>query len=183
MAAAWDLTSPKSETRACEVTIFQMGGRLGGKAASSRNRARRSHRGARPSPLAGYYENAFRMVRTCFDELKRLESRDRELRKHLKGKPFDVGLAGRIRAREPGGPLRLVVRSTGSMDREVSGVRGGGQAENGGLASTSCPTARPPRRPHRQGGETGLPWRGIWRARIATTAKTGASRDRMSPSS
>ena len=36
MAAAWDLTSRK-KAGSCDVTIFQMGGRLGGKAASSRN--------------------------------------------------------------------------------------------------------------------------------------------------
>ena len=41
MAAAWDLTSARGpsdgNTDPCDVTIFQMGGRLGGKGASSRN--------------------------------------------------------------------------------------------------------------------------------------------------
>ncbi len=58
----------------CDVTIFQMGGRLGGKAASSRN----TQLGDRIEEHGlhlwlGYYENAFRMVRTCFEELKDLK--------------------------------------------------------------------------------------------------------------
>ena len=78
MAAAWDLTSPDNPDR-CEVTIFQMGGRLGGKGASSRNtrrsRDRRRTYGNRIEEHGlhlwlGYYENAFLMVRTCFKELQ-----------------------------------------------------------------------------------------------------------------
>ena len=78
MAAAWDLTSaggPLPDTDPCDVTIFQMGGRLGGKAASSRN----TQFGDRIEEHGlhlwlGYYENAFRMVRTCFEELKGLKA-------------------------------------------------------------------------------------------------------------
>ena len=77
MAAAWDLTSPQSPSKddsgPCDVTIFQMGGRLGGKAASSRAAADAAATGSRSTDFIlwlGYYENAFRMVRTCFKELQ-----------------------------------------------------------------------------------------------------------------
>src|SRR5262245_32933896 len=70
MAAAWDLTSPDNPDQ-CDVTIFQMGGRLGGKGASSRNpqHANRIEEHGLHVWL-GYYENAFRMIRTCFTELR-----------------------------------------------------------------------------------------------------------------
>jgi uncharacterized protein with NAD-binding domain and iron-sulfur cluster len=99
MAAAWDLTSPDNDDP-CDVTIFQMGGRLGGKGASSRNvqpgyRNRIEEHGLHL--WLGYYENAFRMVRTCFDELRdaRNHARQRrrdlppEIRAHLDREPFD----------------------------------------------------------------------------------------------
>jgi uncharacterized protein with NAD-binding domain and iron-sulfur cluster len=77
MAAAWDLTSrdnPLNKSGAgCQVTIFQMGGRLGGKGASSRNQRRGYRDRIEEHGLhlwLGYYENAFRMIRTCFEELK-----------------------------------------------------------------------------------------------------------------
>ena len=94
MAAAWDLTSARGpssgNTDPCDVTIFQMGGRLGGKTASSRN----TQLGDRIEEHGlhlwlGYYENAFRMVKTCFDELKDLKSADPELSTHLKSEPFN----------------------------------------------------------------------------------------------
>jgi uncharacterized protein with NAD-binding domain and iron-sulfur cluster len=72
MAAAWDLTCPDNPNR-CHVTIFQMGGRLGGKGASSRDGRKGYGNRIEEHGLhlwLGYYENAFRMVRTCFDELR-----------------------------------------------------------------------------------------------------------------
>jgi uncharacterized protein with NAD-binding domain and iron-sulfur cluster len=72
MAAAWDLTTPSPQNpEPCDVTIFQMGGRLGGKGASGRN----PDRGYRIEEHGlhlwlGYYENAFGMVRECFKELR-----------------------------------------------------------------------------------------------------------------
>jgi uncharacterized protein with NAD-binding domain and iron-sulfur cluster len=77
MAAAWDLTSPDNPRNksgaGCKVTIFQMGGRLGGKGASSRNQ-RPGHRDRIEEHglhlWLGYYENAFRMIRSCFEELQ-----------------------------------------------------------------------------------------------------------------
>jgi uncharacterized protein with NAD-binding domain and iron-sulfur cluster len=89
MAAAWDLTSPDNDA-ACDVTIFQMGGRLGGKGASSRNPDFGDRIEEHGLHLwLGYYENAFRMVRTCFRELRSRTSSDPELRKHLDQQPFN----------------------------------------------------------------------------------------------
>jgi uncharacterized protein with NAD-binding domain and iron-sulfur cluster len=96
MAAAWDLTTPKRNSpdapaqEPCEVTIFQIGGRLGGKAASSRNREcgdRIEEHGLHL--FLGYYENAFRMVRRCYEELKTLESSDPEVQQHVNARPFN----------------------------------------------------------------------------------------------
>jgi len=93
MAAAWDLTDPQNPDP-CDVTIFQMGGRLGGKGASSRNtepgyRHRIEEHGLHL--WLGYYENAFRMVRSCFEELGQIDptSVPPEIRTHLARKPFE----------------------------------------------------------------------------------------------
>jgi uncharacterized protein with NAD-binding domain and iron-sulfur cluster len=91
MAAAWELTSRENENK-CDVTIFQMGGRLGGKGASSRNEACGDRIEEHGLHLwLGYYENAFRMIRTCFEELRKLRpaETDPELREHLERKPFN----------------------------------------------------------------------------------------------
>src|SRR4029079_5680852 len=73
VSAAWDLTSPDNPN-ACDVTIFQMGGRLGGKGASSRNRDFGDRIEEHGLHLwLGYYENAFRMVRSCFEELGQID--------------------------------------------------------------------------------------------------------------
>lgn len=89
LAAAWDLTSPHNPER-CDVTIFQMGGRLGGKGASSRN----ADRGQRIEEHGlhlwlGYYENAFGMVRSCYEELKDLHPDDPELKKVWRATAFN----------------------------------------------------------------------------------------------
>ena len=89
MAAAWDLTSP-GNPESCDVTIFQIGGRLGGKGASSRN-PEFGHRIEEHGLhlWLGYYENAFRMIRTCFEELQTPAPPDPELTPHLASAPFD----------------------------------------------------------------------------------------------
>ncbi len=92
MAAAWDLTADerKAAGESCDVTIFQMGGRLGGKGASSRNDAYGDRIEEHGLHLwLGYYENAFRMIRTCFEELKQVRTNDPELSPHLQNRPFD----------------------------------------------------------------------------------------------
>jgi uncharacterized protein with NAD-binding domain and iron-sulfur cluster len=95
MAAAWDLTARDNKER-CDVTVFQMGGRLGGKGASSRNEKFGNRIEEHGLHLwLGYYENAFRTVRTCFAELQNVQTPDAELRKHLaldrppSERPFD----------------------------------------------------------------------------------------------
>ena len=92
MAAAWDLTADERTATGttCDVTIFQMGGRLGGKGASSRNHDYGDRIEEHGLHLwLGYYENAFRMIRTCFEELKHVRSNDPELSPHLEHLPFN----------------------------------------------------------------------------------------------
>ena len=94
MAAAWDLTSPENPNK-CDVTIFQMGGRLGGKGASSRNTQENYRNRIEEHGLhlwLGYYENAFRMIRRCFDELRdarKGKGLPAEIGEHLDREPFD----------------------------------------------------------------------------------------------
>ncbi len=71
LAAAWELTRPGARER-FDVTVYELGGRLGGKGASSRNRAR----GDRIEEhglhlLGGCYENLFMMLREAYQELGR----------------------------------------------------------------------------------------------------------------
>ncbi len=72
LAAAWELTNQADRRNDYEITVYQQGWRLGGKGASGRN------------PLAGdrieehglhvwfgCYDNAFRMLRECYQEINR----------------------------------------------------------------------------------------------------------------
>jgi uncharacterized protein with NAD-binding domain and iron-sulfur cluster len=68
LAAAWHLTEPAGP--GAQVTVYQRGGRLGGKAASSRGRFGRIEEHGLHVWL-GHYENAFRLIRACYDELDR----------------------------------------------------------------------------------------------------------------
>jgi uncharacterized protein with NAD-binding domain and iron-sulfur cluster len=68
LAAAWRLTRPDGPRPA--VTLYQRGWRLGGKGASSRGRnGRIEEHGLHVWP--GYYDNAFSLIRSCYDELDR----------------------------------------------------------------------------------------------------------------
>src|SRR4029453_4037182 len=68
LAAAWRLSEPASG--ASEVTVYQRGWRLGGKGASSRGiHGRIEEHGLHV--WLGYYENAFPLVRACYEELDR----------------------------------------------------------------------------------------------------------------
>jgi uncharacterized protein with NAD-binding domain and iron-sulfur cluster len=72
LAAAWRLTRPEGPRPL--VTVYQRGWRLGGKGASSRGLHQRiEEHGLHVWP--GYYDNAFRLIRSCYDELDR-EHRD-----------------------------------------------------------------------------------------------------------
>ncbi len=69
MSAAFELTSEPNWQERYEVTLYQMGWRLGGKGASGRNAAvcqRIEEHGLHF--WLGFYENAFRMIRQCYAE-------------------------------------------------------------------------------------------------------------------
>jgi uncharacterized protein with NAD-binding domain and iron-sulfur cluster len=70
MTAAFDLTNdPDWKDRFDEITVYQLGWRLGGKGASGRNpdiANRIEEHGLHI--FMGFYENAFRMLRTAYDE-------------------------------------------------------------------------------------------------------------------
>ncbi len=69
ITAAFELTHPKHRGR-YHVTVYQLGWRLGGKGASGRGpNARIEEHGLHI--WFGFYENAFRLMRECYDELKR----------------------------------------------------------------------------------------------------------------
>lgn len=76
MTAALELTSPKNPKRDdYEITVYQMGWRLGGKCASGRNPD--YHHRIEEHGLHiwfGFYENAFRLMREAYKELDRPKS-------------------------------------------------------------------------------------------------------------
>jgi uncharacterized protein with NAD-binding domain and iron-sulfur cluster len=69
LAAAFELTRPELQER-YEVTVYQLGWRLGGKGASGRGVANRIEEHGLHLWM-GWYENAFRLMRECYAELKR----------------------------------------------------------------------------------------------------------------
>ncbi len=68
LAAAWRLSDPDGEP--AEVTVYQRGWRLGGKGASSRGPNGRIEEHGLHVWL-GFYDNAFRLLRSCYRELDR----------------------------------------------------------------------------------------------------------------
>ena len=70
LTAAWRLTDPDVRSQVGRVTVYQRGGRLGGKGASSRGLHGRIEEHGLHIWL-GYYDNAFRLIRQCYDELDR----------------------------------------------------------------------------------------------------------------
>ena len=69
MAAAFELTRPEHRGR-YQVTVYQQGWRLGGKGASGRGAGDRIEEHGLHLWM-GFYENAFRLMRDCYDELGR----------------------------------------------------------------------------------------------------------------
>lgn len=69
LTAAYELTRPEHCGR-YEVTVYQMGFRLGGKGASSRGVANRIEEHGLHLWL-GFYENAFALMRECYAEINR----------------------------------------------------------------------------------------------------------------
>lgn len=72
LTAALALTDPQRKGPAYDITVYQLGPRLGGKAASTRSTALpdRIHEHGLHL-LLGFYENAFAMLRRCYSELDR----------------------------------------------------------------------------------------------------------------
>ncbi|HYO71868.1 MAG TPA: FAD-dependent oxidoreductase [Archangium sp.] len=69
IAAAFELTRPEHQGR-YRVTVYQLGWRLGGKGASGRGAADRIQEHGLHLWM-GFYENAFRLIRECYAELRR----------------------------------------------------------------------------------------------------------------
>lgn len=70
LTAAYHLSSPAGWQDRYDITVYQLGWRLGGKCASSRD----PEHGLRIEEHGlhvwfGFYENAFRMMRECYREL------------------------------------------------------------------------------------------------------------------
>jgi uncharacterized protein with NAD-binding domain and iron-sulfur cluster len=70
LAAAWRLSEPGWRDRFERISVYQRGARLGGKGASSRGAHGRVEEHGLHVWL-GYYDNAFAMMRQCYDELDR----------------------------------------------------------------------------------------------------------------
>jgi uncharacterized protein with NAD-binding domain and iron-sulfur cluster len=70
LAAAWRLSEPGWREELESITVYQRGWRLGGKGASSRGRNGRVEEHGLHLWL-GYYENSFRLLRECYEELDR----------------------------------------------------------------------------------------------------------------
>lgn len=72
MTAVFEITSQPGWDQVYDITVYQSGFRLGGKGASGRNRAmgdRIEEHGLHI--FMGFYENAFRVLRACYEELDR----------------------------------------------------------------------------------------------------------------
>src|SRR5436190_12422971 len=70
LTAAWELSKSDHADDIESVTVYQRGWRLGGKGASSRGiHGRIEEHGLHV--WLGYYENAFRLLRECYEELDR----------------------------------------------------------------------------------------------------------------
>lgn len=69
LAAAFELSRPEHQGR-FEITVYQVGWRLGGKGASGRGPAGRIEEHGLHLWM-GFYENAFRLMRECYAELAR----------------------------------------------------------------------------------------------------------------
>ncbi|MBV8702749.1 MAG: NAD(P)-binding protein, partial [Acetobacteraceae bacterium] len=74
LTAAWALTQTEDWRDYYDITVYQMGWRLGGKGASGRNQEPDLGQRIEEHGLhvwAGFYENAFRVMRACYEALGR----------------------------------------------------------------------------------------------------------------
>ena len=98
MAAAFELSRPEQRGR-FEITVYQMGWRLGGKGASGRGRHDRIEEHGLHLWM-GFYENAFRLMRECYAELGRDPARCRIADWRDAFSPAEVNV---VADRSPGG--------------------------------------------------------------------------------
>lgn len=92
LTAAFELTRPELNGR-YEVTVYQMGWRLGGKGASGRGPSGRIEEHGLHLWM-GFYENAFRLMRECYSERNQAHPNCRFASWHDAFKPApDVGVA------------------------------------------------------------------------------------------
>ena len=71
MSCAWELAHAPEDY---DITVYQLGWRLGGKGASGRNLAEGKGKRIEEHGIhvfSGLYDNAFRMMRGAYDELER----------------------------------------------------------------------------------------------------------------
>lgn len=120
LAAAWELSKPEHREQVESVTVFQRGWRLGGKGASSRGAHGRIEEHGLHVWL-GYYENAFRLVRECYEELDR-PSTDPDVPIRVWTDGFVA--ASRIGLGEPSGDEWLPWTATFSEDSATPGAPG-----------------------------------------------------------
>src|SRR5690348_17228654 len=72
LAAAFELTATKELRDEYDVTVHQLGWRLGGKGASGRNADHHDRIEEHGLHIwFGFYDNAFALMARCYDELKR----------------------------------------------------------------------------------------------------------------
>lgn len=72
VTTAYAITSQEDWQSRYEITLYQMGHRLGGKGASGRNPLHQQRIEEHGLHIwLGFYENAFRLMRSCYDELGR----------------------------------------------------------------------------------------------------------------
>ena len=95
LTAAFELTRPEHRGQ-YEVTVYQMGWRLGGKGASGRGVNDRIEEHGLHLWM-GFYENAFQLMRECYEERHRIHPNCRfaDWRDAFKPAP-DVGVADRV---------------------------------------------------------------------------------------
>jgi uncharacterized protein with NAD-binding domain and iron-sulfur cluster len=95
LTAAFELTRPEHHGQ-YEVTVYQMGWRLGGKGASGRGVSDRIEEHGLHLWM-GFYENAFQLMRECYEERHRIHPNCRfaDWRDAFKPAP-DVGVADRV---------------------------------------------------------------------------------------
>lgn len=77
IAAAYAITQTPDWQKRYEITVYQMGWRLGGKGASGRNLAQGGRIEEHGLHIwAGFYHNAFRLMKDCYQQVGRLELRE-----------------------------------------------------------------------------------------------------------